>query len=442
MKIILISPVFQQDKATQKQLVLPSLSLHVLAGLTPEEHEVKIVEEVLGIANCDENCDLVGISCFTSNIRRGYELADKFRLRGIPVVMGGIHPTVLPEEALQHADAVVLGEAENVWQDLLEDLKKGKLKKLYRGNYPDLKKHVTLRTRNRKSSHAYGVIPAETSRGCPYTCDFCSVPVHYGRKQRHKPVENVIHDLIEADARKVFFVDDNIMGDPNYSRELMTQLIPLKIKWVSQSTLKVIQKNPDLLILAKKSGCQGLYFGLETISDTSIRILKKNIREKQMISDTLEKVRDSGLFIYTSIIFGFDEDTESVFDESLEFFYKNKIASSSFTHLTPYPGTELFAQLQKNNRIISTNWDDYNHIWGRVVYKPVNFSPEKLYEETLRVKLESVRLGNVMGRFSANWRHPFYYLMLNYGLNYEAKMIKKNRYIKDIDNVFLSNTFS
>lgn len=442
MKILLISPIFRVDRGTPEQLSIPSLSLHILAGLTPSEHEVKIVEEEVKLVDINEDCDLVGISCYTANIRRCYELAAKFRARGIPVVLGGIHPTVLPEESIQYADAVVMGEAENIWAGLLTDFKNGKLKKFYRGTFPEFNEYVSAKTRDPKiSPHAYGVVAAETSRGCPYTCDFCSVPVHYGRKQRHKPIEHVIRDLKEIGAKRVFFVDDNIMGAPKYSEELMKALIPLNIKWAGQSSIKVIQKNPHLLKLAKKAGCQGLFFGIESVAESSLNVLKKNIREKQVISDTIKMIRDHGIYVYSGMIFGFDEDTEGVFDEALEFVYKNKIATPSFTYLTPYPGTDLFAKLQSQNRIISTNWDDYNFIWGRVAYKPKNFSAEKLLDETLRVKLESSKMSAVFSRFPANWHHPFFYFAINYGQNREARLIKSHRDEIVENNIVIPNTF-
>jgi len=424
MKILLISPVYQVDKPSQELLTLPALSLHIIASLTPPEHEVKIIEEEVKLTDTNEDCDLVGISCYTANIRRCYQLADKFRARGIPVVLGGIHPTVMPDEAAQHADSVVIGEAEKTWDILLEDLKRGKLKKVYHDPYPNLNNFIELKTRKPRLSHGFGVLPAETSRGCPYTCDFCAVPVHYGRKQRHRPVEHVIRDLAESGGKRFFFVDDNIMGDPRYARELITQMIPLNIKWAGQSSIKVIQKNPDLLDLAYRSGCAGLFFGLETISHSSLKTLGKSIRDVNEIAETIRMIRDSGIYFYSGMIFGFDSDTESVFDDTLEFIQKNKIGSIGINILTPYPGTPLFAKLQAEGRIISTNWDDYNFIWGRVVYQPKNFTPEKLFEETLRIKMETASFGKTIERM--HWRHGFYHMAINYGMYREARLIQKH----------------
>ena len=441
MKILLISPVYQVDKPSQELLTLPALSLHIIASLTPEEHEVKIVEEEVKLTDTNEDCDLVGISCYTANIRRCYYLADKFRARGIPVVLGGIHPTVMPEESGRHADAVVIGEAEKIWGKLLEDVKNGQLKKVYHDPYPAIDNYVELKTRKPRLNHGFGVLPAETSRGCPYTCDFCAVPVHYGRVQRHKPVEHVVRDLVDSGGKRFFFVDDNIMGNPSYSRELLKAMIPLNIKWAAQSSIKVIQKNPDLLDLAKKAGCAGLFFGLETISKPALKAMGKSIRDIVEIEDTIKMIRDSGVYFYSGMIFGFDSDTESVFDDTLEFIQKNKLGSIGINILTPYPGTPLFTRLESEGRIISTNWDDYNFIWGRVVFKPKNFTPEKLFEETLRIKTETARFGRVMERM--HWRHAGYHLAINYGMNREAKLIMKNHLkrqaeaeIRPIPNVF------
>jgi radical SAM superfamily enzyme YgiQ (UPF0313 family) len=441
MKIFLISPSSGVDRETPRGLALSPLALHVLAGLTSPEHEIKIIDEELELADTNEACDVVGISCHTANVSRSYELAGMFRQRGIPVVLGGIHPTVLPEESIQHCDAVVMGEAENVWAGVLGDIEKGKLKRFYKGTYPDLKEFISLKTRKPKLSQAFGVIPVETSRGCPYYCNFCAVPVHYGRKQRHKPVEHVVRDLIESGARKVFFVDDNIMGNPGYAREFLKEIAPLKIKWAAQSSIKVVQKNPDLLRLAKDAGCLGIFFGIESVANSSVKPLKKNIADKQGLIDAIKMVRDSGICFISGMIFGFDEDTEAVFDEALEFVYKNKIFFPTFSYLMPYPGTDLFTQLSKEKRILSTNWDDYNVNWGRVVFKPKNFSAEKLHEETLRVKIESTKLSSILGKLPSQTSHAVYYMILNYGYHLQAKEVQKHNVKIGLKNIVIPGTF-
>jgi len=443
LKILLISPVFQLGKRTPDNLTIPCLSLHILAALTPAEHEVKIIEEEKrSLVDINEECDLVGISCYTANIRRCYELALSFKKRGIPVVLGGIHPSVLPEESIQYADAVVIGEAEKVWEGLLEDVENNTLKKMYKSDYPDLQEYLPLTTRRPKLSQVFGVIAAETSRGCPYNCEFCSVYLHYGRKQRFKPVEHVIRDLVETGAKKVFFADDNIMGSPAYTRELLKQLAPLKIRWAGQASIKNIHRNPDLLDLAVKSGCKLLFTGVESVSDSSINTLTKNIRNKQVIADTIKMIMDSGIMVYAGFIFGFDTDTESVFDDTLEFVLKHKISMGSYAHVTPFPGTTLFHRLQKEGRIISTNWDDYNLSWGRVTFHPKNFSAQTLYDETQRVRLEASKFSNALKRFSTNSHNPFYYLALSYAINREARLITKYTNEKIAKNITIPTTFN
>lgn len=421
MKILLILPLQREDIKNPNEVSLPPLSLHVIAALTPPEHEVKIVDEYLEPLDFNEDCDVVGISCTTPTVVRGYKIADAFRQRGIPVVMGGVHPSILPDEALVHCDAVVIGEAENVWEDVLLDIQKNQLKKKYSKPFPELNRYVPLKTRKPNKQVGLGMIAAETTRGCPYTCNFCLSPIRYGRKQRHRPIDHVVRDLQESAATRVLFTDDNILGTPRYSKQLFEALCDLNIAWVGQSSLKVTERHPELVKLAKKSGCKGLFFGVESVSP-AMSSMPKSYMTKEMMADQLKKIQDSGIHAHAAIMFGFDEDTESVFDDTLEFLMQTKVGTASFVSLIPYPGTPIYDQFLKENRILHHNWIDYDFYWGSVVYKPKHMSPEKLYTETIRVKKEFSRFGNVVKRGWANRRHPFLHTIVNLGMNKEAKM--------------------
>lgn len=420
MKVLLIAPVYKVGKSNPASVTVPSISIHVIAALTPPEHTVKLAEEIYAPIDLEEDCDVVGITCMTSNVSRGYFLAQEFKKRGKTVVMGGIHPSILPDEALQYCDAVVIGEAENVWELLLEDLSNGRLKRKYNGKLWDMQLYRPLKTRKPAFKMSLGTIAIETTRGCPYYCNFCTVPLQFGRKQRHKPTEHVINEVVESGTKRIFFSDDNILGNPKFARELFQALTPLGITWGGQSTLKTLDNNPDLLALAKKSGCGGLFFGVESIS-SAMGALKKSFKSSQILADQLKKVQDSGLLAHTAFIFGFDEDTEKVFDSTLEFLLKNKVGGASFNYLIPYPGTELFHSLDAQKRIFTTDWNDYHSYFGKVVFQPKHFSPEKLFQETYRVRKEFSRFSNIAKGFWANRRSAANYLILNYGMNRTVK---------------------
>ncbi|MES0490918.1 MAG: radical SAM protein [Leptospirales bacterium] len=431
MKILLTCPVSGTGHSPPSKIIVPNLPLRIIAALTPPEHQIVISEETVEPIDFEQECDVVGISTATANAKRAYEIADEFRKRGKTIIMGGIHPTMLPDEALQHCDCVVIGEVEGVWKKLMADLEKGKLKKKYTDPFPLLDTYIPrLDIDNNKGRLGSGFAAVETTRGCPYTCNFCTVPVQFGRKLRHRPIEHVVKDIVLSGKKKVFFLDDNIIGNPKYAREMLKALIPLKIQWMGQSSMKVLQKNPDITKLAIQSGCIGLFFGLESVSD-SMSIIPKAIKDKQENANFLKHIRDSGIHVHTAVIFGFDTDTEGVFDETLEFLLKNKISSAGFATLIPFPGTPLFDELDKEGRILTRDWDEYNDQWGSTVYQPKNFSPEKLYYETNRVKVEFTKFSNIYARAWANRRRPLIYLMINtafYGIHKSAMQywVKRN----------------
>ena len=246
MKIILISPTTDDKRRTNKGLMIPQLALYILKGLTPPEHEVKIIEEETEPIDLDQECNLVGISCMTANAPRAYELCREFKKRGKTVVLGGVHPTILPDEALQHADCVVVGEAEGVWETLLNDFRNNELKRKYYNPTPDLGKYVPKDFSRITRKRLFHLVPIMTTRGCPYNCDFCCVTNLFGKKMRHIPIENVVRDIRESGAKNFMFLDDNIIGHPQYAKELFRAIKPLKIKWVGQASVSLLVRDGAL----------------------------------------------------------------------------------------------------------------------------------------------------------------------------------------------------
>ncbi len=413
MKILLISPCINPETKTPAGLMIPQLSLHILEGLTPKEHEVKIIEEEIERVDLNLDCDLVGISCMTANAPRAYFLAGEFRKRGKKVVLGGVHPTILPDEALLHADSVVIGEAEGVWGTLLSDFQNGNLKKKYHLPTPSLENYINMDYSKVPKKRLFNVMPVMTTRGCPYSCEFCCVSDLFGTKIRHVPIGNISRGIAESGQKNFIFLDDNIIGDPHYAKELFRALKPLKIKWVGQASVSFVQ-DTHLMKLAADSGCTALFFGVESVSETQLGKMRKSIKEIKHLDEAIQKVKDMGIFFHASFVFGFDSDTKAIFPETLEFIHRNKIGTASFNILTPYPGTKVHEQLKREGRLLSADWKYYDH--SSVVFKPRNMTPFELQEGRLWVKKEFSRISSIIKRFPSNIAHPLLYTFLNIGM--------------------------
>lgn len=420
MKILLISPTIDKNKKTNKGLMMPQLSLYILKGLTPARHQVVTIEEETEEVNIDQDCDVVGISCMTANSPRAYELATQFRARKKIVVLGGVHPTILPDEALEYADAVVIGEAEGVWEQLLNDIEEGRLKTRYHNPEPDLSVYIPKDFSNLIKRRLYNLIPILTTRGCPYHCSFCCVTNIYGKKIRHIPVANIVRDIKESGSKNFMFLDDNIIGQPAYAKELFKALKPLKIKWVGQASVSILVNDDELMKLAAESGCKALFIGIESVSEDQMKTMHKAIKEIPLLERALKKIRKMGILIHASMIFGFDNDTQESFDETVKFLIRNKVATASFNTLTPYPGTETFNEMKESGRIITTDWKYYDH--NTVVYKPKAFTPYELQRHKTRAKKNFYSIRSVSIRVWGNLFSPFIYLFMNLGHMKQVKV--------------------
>jgi radical SAM superfamily enzyme YgiQ (UPF0313 family) len=438
MKVLLISPAVNAAKRTNKGLRMPQLALYIIEGLTPSEHQVKVIEEEAETLNFDEECDLVGISCMTSNAPRSYEIAHQFKKRGKTVILGGVHPTILPDEALQHADSVVIGEAEGVWETVIQDFQQGRLQRKYHNPAPDLEKYVPKNFNRLVQKRLFNIIPIMTTRGCPYDCDFCCVTDLFGKKIRHIPVKNVVRDIVDSRAKNFMFLDDNIIGHPNYAKELFKAIRPLKIKWVGQASISLV-KDMELMRLASASGCKALFIGLESVSEDQLKTMHKSIKEIKHLESALKKIKKMGILIHASMIFGFDNDTVSTFDETLRFLVKNKIGTVSFNILTPYPGTRTFSKLTSEGRILTTDWQYYDH--NTVVFKPKKMTPIELQVGKTQTRKKFYRISCVLRRLMGNLSNPLIYLALNYGhmkqVRVEEKRIPflKSKLLNLVDNI-------
>jgi radical SAM superfamily enzyme YgiQ (UPF0313 family) len=416
MKILLVSP---SDTQTPGGLMIPQLSLHILEGLTPSCHEVKIVEEENERLDLDQECDLVGISCMTSNAPRAYRLAAEFRKRGKKVVLGGVHPTILPDEALLHADAVVIGEAEGVWEQVIADCQNGVVKTKYQQPPWSFDRYIPLKFRKNSKRRLFNVVPIMTTRGCPYSCEFCCVSDLYGKKIRHAPIANVVRDIEESENKIYIFLDDNIIGEPKYAKELFKAITPLRIKWVGQASISFVH-DTELMDLAAKSGCSALFMGIESVSTVQMKKMRKSIKKVDELAEAIRRIKGFGIHVHASFVFGFDDDTPSIFPETLEFVQKNRISSATFNILTPYPGTAVYKRFKEEGRLLTTNWKYYDH--STVVFKPKNMTPYELQAGEIQVKKEFSKISSIVKYLPWNMSHPLLYFAINLGTRHNVKL--------------------
>lgn len=427
MKILLISPSIDAEQRTNKGLMMPQLALYILKGLTPPEHEVITIEEETEHIDLDQECNLVGISCMTANAPRAYELCKEFKKRGKTVILGGVHPTILPDEALQYADCVVVGEAEGVWETLLKDYQNNSLQRRYHDPVPDLGKYVPKDFSKIVHKSLYNLVPITTTRGCPYNCDFCCVTNLFGNKIRHIPIENVVRDIRESGGKTFMFLDDNIIGDIKYAKKLFRAIKPFKIRWVGQASVSLLVGDDELIQLAAESGCKALFFGIESVSEEQLKTMRKAIKEIEHLERAFKKIKKMGILIHASMVFGFDNDTKKIFNETVQFLIKNKVSTVSFNVLTPYPGTKIYENLKKENRLITTDWKYYDH--NTVVFKPRNMTPYELQTGKINARKKFYSIPSVLKRSLGNLYSPLIYFATNYGhmkqVKVEAKRITK-----------------
>ncbi len=358
--------------------------------------------------------------------KRGYAIADRFRENSIPVVMGGFHATWLPEEAGEHADSVVLGEAEPSWLRLLEDFKAGSLQKYYRSEgKADLKGLPIPRRDLLKKKGYFFTNTMQISRGCPFQCSFCSVTAFFGHTYRMRPLDEVrkeVENLLEGQDF-IFFVDDNIIGNVEYARILFAFLKGLKVKWVSHSSINIAD-DEDLLASAADSGCHGLFIGFESLSQETLKRHHKTSNRVDRYKEQIRKIHDRGIGIEGSFVFGSDEEDPSVFPRVVEFCEETKIDAAVFAILTPYPGTRIYERFLKEGRILSRDWDLYD--MDHVVFRPKNMSVEQLQDGHDRANRRFYSYPSMLRRFWPLRRSHQVFVPSNWGMHRAWKHLLKS----------------
>lgn len=404
MKLFIIQPSHYrsiQDRTihkTKKRSVV-NLTLPYLAALTPKHWDIKLIDEQLDTVDYDAPVDLVALTTWTINSFRAYEIAERFRSRGIPVIIGGPHTFFYADEAAQHCDAVGIGEGEQIWPTMLADAAAGRLKKFYRSeNFHDLRGIPLPRYDliNLKHYGFFTTYSVQTSRGCPFSCDFCSERFYLGHKYRYRPVADVIEEIRHTKAKNVLFADSNLAGKRSHTMELMEALIPLKIRWSALWSMDLCS-NLEFMRLARTSGLLHVNIGMESIDQDTLNGMNKKANKANQYEMTLATLRKMGISYSVNLIFGHDSEKPSVFDATLKFLLSNQVPAAYFNILTPHVGTPLYARMESENRILDAHnmgrWTGLN-----CYIKPRNGSPEQLEAQVKRLYREFYSLSSMFSR--------------------------------------------
>ena len=412
----------------------PNLPVLTLAALTPKEHTVEIVDEIVEDINFDINYDIVGITTMTPSAFRAYEIADEFRRRGVTVVLGGWHPSVLPEEAKEHADSVVIGEAEELWGNLLKDYSNKKLKPFYKQtNIVDLS--LVPKVLNERKLLKYGTFPEgiEATRGCTVGCKFCAgTSKPYYRKFRKKAINEVIEEISHIKKKLIVFIDSNLTFDPSYAKQLFREMKGLNKKFYALGTISLFENDDELLKLATDAGLIQINMGLESPSQESIDSVSKTTNKVNRYASTIKEIHDNGIAALGYFMFGLEADTLDIFQRTSDFVKDINLDLAHFMMLTPYPGTHFYTQFEAENRILTRDWSKYD--LDHVVFQPKNMTPEELLDGTRSVVKQYTSPLNVIRQIAKSIKIGYYPFLSTMSLNLlNYQWARKFIYSKDYD---------
>jgi radical SAM superfamily enzyme YgiQ (UPF0313 family) len=438
MRIQLISPagdIHRRNRGIFKpSLRYAPLTLTTLAALVPEELDAEVIIQDEGVQSLDLDfeADLVGITAITGASLRCYEIADRLRARGHTVVLGGVHPTLLPEEAAQHADAIVIGYAEESWPQLLRDFARGELESRY--YVPPCRRldNVPVARRDLLNKRRYATVNSiEATRGCPHRCAFCAVPAAWPGTYLHRPIEQVIAELSTLRGRSALFIDVSPVEDVEYAKALYRAMIPLRMRWVGLATTRIAEDR-ELLALAAASGCKGLLIGFEAVSQGTLNQANKPFQSVRSYAEVVKRLHDHGIGIQGCFVFGLDGDDGSVFERTVEFVDRVKIDLPRYAVATPFPGTALYRQWEAEGRLLHKNWALYDV--EHVVFHPKQMSPEKLQDGLEWSWRQSYSWRSFFARMTAaRWSSLPLWVSLNLGYRYFARHLheKAGRVYRD-----------
>ena len=407
MKLTLVHPCIGRrahDRRYIKSWQMEPLAPAVLAHLTPPDIEVRFHDDRLEAIPFDEPTDLVALSIETYTARRSYQIASEYRRRGVPVVLGGFHATLCPDEASRYAEAVVVGEAEEQWPRLLDDFRAGRMQRLYRS---DVRPALTEAVPDRRIFRGKRYLPialVEAGRGCHFRCDFCAIQTAYDATQVRRPVASIVDELrrLRATGKEFFFfVDDNITSNLEEAKELYRALIPLRIRWVSQGSINAAH-DEEFLELIVRSGCEGLLVGFESLHEANLRAMNKAWNGAHGgMEQALANLRRHCIRLYATFVFGYDEDTPRTFLDTVAFAKRHAFYIAAFNHLTPFPGTPVYAHLAEQGRLRYDEWwMDPGYAYNEIPFRPARMEAHELARHCLEARASFFSLPSILRRFA------------------------------------------
>lgn len=428
MRLTIIQPCLGRRKGRPyiRTWQMEPLAPAVLAALTPRNIEVRFYDDRMEPVPYEEPTDLAALTVETFTAKRACQIASRYRAKGVPVVMGGFHPTLVPEEAARYAESVVIGEAEGVWPRLLADFRAGSLRRLYRGPQgPPLSK-----TPDRSIFAGKQYLPirlVEWGRGCRFACEFCSIQACYGRTYRRRPIADVVEEVRGLRGALVFFVDDNLVCDPAAAKELLRALAPLRIQWVGQASLHAAQ-DEELLRLLRGSGCQGLLIGLETLDSAALDLMGKPFNKLAGgYDEALDRLRRHGIRLYGTFMLGYGRESPGSFQQVLDFALSRRFYLAAFNHLVPFPGTPLYRRLKEEKRLLYESWWlDPAYRYGMLPFSPEGLGPEEVAQGCLQARRSFFTIPSILRRAMdpeanlSGLRMGFSYFLINWMMRREV----------------------